>query len=710
MKTGSPLKGQGSRSSRASLLRRGVVAVSMLMCGASARAGDTNNPITPEQMFEGGTNTYNNWIELSAGGLTTHGSAAQADQRDHLNNGFFGGIEDLHLQQDVAKKTTFTLDGRALFDEHDYKVNLALEREAVGFLKFDFENFRTWYNGAGGYYPPSGAQSRLSNDRLALDRGKISLTGGLTLKGLPQVTFKYTHSYRTGDESSTIWGLVHPDTLNNPAGVQGLYPSVYSIDEKIDSFQLDATHHIKATDFGLGLRYDMASLSNERKMSFFPGEGILAQPDVTDKEGNSYDLFSTHAFSETWLNKNLFFSAGFLFANEDSTFSGSRIYGDDFDVGYVPNSLNDLGYFNLHGGANEQQYVLNLNLMSTPLKHFTISPSIRVQQEDWDANSSGTETQGTATGPFASTSSREVTDVMERLDLRYNGITNWVFYGGGEWTEGDGNLKENGGIGQTNGIIAPLPVQFQTEDSRWFQKYFVGARWYPLRRVTIDAGGYYKNNHYDYNNTADSTPNNSLFDRYPAYLVMQSFQTYDGNLRLTLRPVQNVTLVSRYEYQYSTVNTQPDPVSGLSDVESSKLTSHIFGQNASWSPWSRLNLQAGLNYVWSQTKTPGSSMLAAQNSYWMLNFNSGIVLDDKTDLDLGYFYYQAGDYNYNPNAGVPFGAGVEEHSVTATLVRRITERLRLKLRFAYTHNNDWASGGNNNYDAFLASTSLQYRF
>ena len=39
---------------------------------------------------------------------------------------------------------------------------------------------------------------------------------------------------------------------------------------------------------------------------------------------------------------------------------------------------------------------------------------------------------------------------------------------------------------------------------------------------------------------------------------MQNFETHDGNARLTLRPVQNVILVSRYEYQYSTINTAPD--------------------------------------------------------------------------------------------------------------------------------------------------------
>ena len=44
---------------------------------------------------------------------------------------------------------------------------------------------------------------------------------------------------------------------------------------------------------------------------------------------------------------------------------------------------------------------------------------------------------------------------------------------------------------------------------------------------------------------------------------MQNFETYDGNTRLTLRPLQNVTLVTRYEYQWSTIHTTPDPISGF---------------------------------------------------------------------------------------------------------------------------------------------------
>jgi len=276
-------------------------------------------------------------------------------------------------------------------------------------------------------------------------------------------------------------------------------------------------------------------------------------------------------------------------------------------------------------------------------------------------------------------------------------------------------LKENGGIGPTNGFypFGLPPVNNETDDRRLFQKYSLGARWYPLRRLILDAGGYYKDDHYDYSFPVDNTPNNSA-NTYPGYLTMQSFQTYDGNVRVTWRPLQNVSLTTRYEYQLSTINTAPDPVSGQPELESSKMTSHIVAADVSWVPWSRLSLQAGFNYVLSETKTPASDVTAAilnaQNNYWTVNFSSGLVLDDRTDLDLDYFYYQADDYQDNSSAGLPLGPGARQQGVTATLTRRINPHLRLNLKYGYSCYDDALTGGNSNYESHLIFASLQYRF
>ena len=668
-------------------------------------------PLPPEQMFEGGTNTYSNWIDIGLGGFWIGGNKAQGESRRNASRGAFGGIEDFRYQKtiDPATFTTLTIDGRALFDQNDYKVALDLRRDDVGYVRVSYDEFRTWYNGDGGYFPPANQWYPLSDDALALDRGSFSFEAGLTLKDKPQVAFKYTHAFREGEKSSTIWGITHP-TIND---TRGLSPSVNKIDERSDAFQVDVTKTIKAWDLGVGMRYENGTVDNALRITQSPGEP--GQQRITDQQKTSYDLFNGHAFTEARLRSNLVFSTAYSYSGLDNDISGGRIYGSRFDTSYTPSTQNGAGYYALNGGSHLDEHVITLNLHYKPTPNLAIIPSMRLQQEMFDADSSGSQTLGAFTpAAFRARSDGERFDVRERLDLNYTGLTNSTVYARGEWSEGTGDLTENGGLGLVNGIGIP-PVQRHTDDTRFFQNYSAGIRWYPSRRVTLDVGGDYKRHHYDYDHDTDSTPNDAAsLNRYPAYLVTQDLETYGGKTRVKFRPLQNVTLVSRYEYQLSTIQTKPDGISGLGAVESSRMRSHIVGQDVSWIPWSRLNLQAGLNYVWSKTTTPASdytqAVLDAQNNYWVVNFSSAFVLDDKTDLNLGYSYYRADNYDDNSAYGVPYGAGADEHSVTVGITRRIRDNIRLFLRYGYYHYSDDTFGGNTDYHAHAVSCAVRYLF
>ena len=709
--TNAPAPPQAAAATSATNAPPPQVAAPPLETNAPASKATAPAPLTPEQMFEGGAKTYNNWIDLSTGGFISSGNKSQFQQRHQTSGGAFGGIEDFHYQADVAKDTTLTTDGRAIFDNDDYKLSLGLTKEKLGYARFSYSQYRSWSNGDGGFSPPTGMYYPMSGDALALDHGDLTFEAGLAMEKVPKIKFKYEHTFQEGDKGSTSWG--YAQTV--PGQTRGLSPSFYDINEHSDIFQLDVSHQIKATEAGVGLRYETTKMDDALKTDQYPGTAFDQK--ITDRQGTTYDSFDVHAYTETWIKKNLLLSTGYAYSDLDNDFTGSRIFGSAFDVGYVPNPLqNDFGYYNLQGGSQLHEYVMDVNLFYKPTENLSVVPSVRVQKEDTDASVSGIETMSVAntplSTPFAASSDRSVIDVRSRLDLTYKGITNWVLYARGDWTEGQGNLNALGGLGPLGGI-GVSPILQETDDSRLFQKYSVGARWYPTRGVTLDGGGYYKRDHYDYNNNLDSTLNNS-FDRYPAYLVLQDFDTYDGNVRLTLRPRRNVTLSTRYEYQYATINTKPDQISGLGEVESSTMTSHIIGQDVSWSPWSRLYLQAGFNYVLSETKTPASdvtqAILAAQNNYWTLNFNSGLVLDNKTDLKLGFFYYRSDDYTDNSAAGVPYGAGAEEYGVTATLVRRITDHIRVTLKYGFSQYTDAAFGGHQDFCAHLVYSSLQYRF
>ena len=719
---------------RQARLGRYWMGVTLLAAGAAAHGADSTNsvpkvdPLTPAQQYEGGEDAYHNWIELGGGNMSSTGNKAQAQQIMGLDSGGFGGITDAHLERQLNKKTLLTVDGRYVPENHNYKFGVGVANDDLGFIRFSYENFRLYDSGNGGYSPVDGLAYPNSGNALALDRGTISVEALYNKEGKPKIDLKYIHTSRDGDEGSTIWGIAPPPT----ASTLRLFPTTESINDRSDAVSLDVSKQIKSTTVGAGGRFETGSIDNAYYISSFPS---LVNPTqnqkVTDQQGTSYDMESVHAFSETWLKDNLFLSSGFMFENLDNTFSGSRIYGDDFDVAYSPTyPANYYGYYNLTGSSHENEYIVNLNFLSLPTKNnnFTIAPSMRVQKEEWNANSTEMATGGTLPDEgqaFDNSSTYNTIDVRERLEVRYTGVTNWVYSATGDLTEGQGTLNENGGItqylpGAPDGQ-GPQPVQFSTDDKRFFQKYALNARWYPTRKIAVDFGGYYKNNRYYYDNTYDNTPNNAgeYYSLYPGFIVYQGFQTWDGSTRLTLRPLNNVMLVSRYEYQYSFIDTSPDGATGLDQVQSSTMNSQIRGQNISWTPLSWLCLQGGGNYVLSTTKTPESdnpdsaatqSILNSQNNYWTVNANAGFILDGKTDLNIGYYFYRAADGQNTLVNGLPLGTDVEQDSVTATLSRRITKHLRWNVKYAYTHYDDFASAGAYSFNAQMIYTSIQYRF
>src|SRR6185295_4932134 len=116
------------------------------------------------------------------------------------------------------------------------------------------------------------------------------------------------------------------------------------------------------------------------------------------------------------------------------------------------------------------------------------------------------------------TRERGFLDVSEGLEMRYTGVTNWVFYARGEWLEGDGTLKEVSNELDDNAVN--VVVQRDTDSSRFTQKYVAGANWYPLRQVNLAGQYYFKSRKNDYDHTLDSTANDlASGNRYPAYIL-----------------------------------------------------------------------------------------------------------------------------------------------------------------------------------------------
>lgn len=683
------------------------------MCGgAGAQAQET------EEKKE---SDYRNWFDVSVSGNLLRGDSGAFKERAQVPQNIYGGIESFHYEQNVGKSGLFEIDGRGIYDNHDYSLKLNLEDPGLGFVRGGYREFRTWYDGSGGYggsfVPPRSRWFELYDEELHIDRGEAWFEGGLTLEGVPRVTFRYSHQFRDGRKDSTHWGETGRGL---PTGsTRAIVPSYWDIDEERDIFQLDVEHTLAETDFGGGLRYEVSDMDNSRNIRrrpFEAGDRFLTQREKVDT-----DLFNVHAFQKTWLTEEILFTTGYSFTTLDTDVGGSRIYGADYDAVYDPlfgrRQQRDEGFFGLSGGSKLDQHVMNLNLMFTPWDHVTIVPSIRAENQEQKGQTQFIETNVGAAPAFTSTGidlinrrERGFTDVTEGLEIRYTGITNWVLYTRAELLQGQGDLSER----EIEARTGDVDLFRDTDTSRFTQKYVAGVNWYPLRQLNLAQQYYFKSRRNDYDHNEDSTSNAiGIGDRYPAFIRDQNFDTHDLNFRVTWRPISQLTLVTRYDFQLSTVDSSMDR---LGYVESADITTHILSESVTWVPFSRVYLSGSINYVLDETDTPavgalpGDVVQLSEQDYITGNASIGFVLTQKTDLTANYFIYYADNYRDNSAFSVPYNVSAEEHGVTLAMVHRLTPAQQVTMRYGWFTADDETSGGHNDYEAHMVSASYRYRF
>ncbi len=204
---------------------------------------------TLENPLAGWDSEYTNWVEISVGDVFVNGSHAEFQRRYQVPAAPFGGVESFHVQQALSTNTMLTIEGRGIFDNHDYDLRLDLTKDKVGFIRAGYREFRTWYDREGGYFPPDRLWLTPFDREVAIDRGDAWIELGLRLPDVPEITFRYDHEFRQGDKDSTSWGEV-----TTSAGPRKIIPSFYGIDETRDSFQSEVKHTISGTELEGGLR------------------------------------------------------------------------------------------------------------------------------------------------------------------------------------------------------------------------------------------------------------------------------------------------------------------------------------------------------------------------------------------------------------------------------------------------------------------------
>lgn len=633
-----------------------------------------------------------NWATFTIGGAFIDGNKAAYQRAAQQDGDFYGGISSMHWSME-KNGINYFVDGHALFGNEDYDITLGADKEGLGYVHAGYKGFRTWYDGTAGFVPRSNLSSQLYDDDLHVDRGEVWLEAGLRMEKLPEITFRYAHAWRDGNKDSTCWSR----TLSGIA----YGPSLYSLDETKDTFELDVTHTLGNTDLGLALRYENGSNDNLRLQQSNPGDVNPANDrDITTHENTDYDIFSATIFSETRLNDQMMLTFGYSYLNLDTDTSGERTSINASGV----STTSDHAYSALLGGGNVGMHTINGAFNWTPLADLTLTTSMRAEWEDADALSSFTE----AAVAELDSSDHETNMLNEELEVRYTGIEDLVLYVRGEWEQGDGNVmyREVGG-----------DLKFKSADTDQ-QRYVIGANYYPISGLSISAQYYRRYFDEDYGVSYNPAVGNA----FDAQLAGYGSETDDLNLRLTWRALPNLTFVTRYDYQASTMTSQGINGTGvvLNSIDAADVERNILSQSVTWLPVQRAYVQGTISFIWAETDTPANGQVPfrladSSNDSITANLTAGYALDDKTDLQVGYTYFYASNLEVPLDAtGVagtmPFGTDLEEHMFSVTLNRQISANMLWNMSYGYYTSNDGTSGNMNDFNAHMISTGLQIRF
>ena len=232
-------------------VRLACCAASLLVGGRLAAADKAEADAVPH---------FETYVKISGQAPAVSGNKAAYQGRARENSEGAVGIEDLHATKDFSKTTTLTIDGHALAGAEDYLGQFNLTKNEVGSIEAGYRRFRTFYDGAGGFFPLNGQWMPLQPEDLHLDRARFWVDARVNLPGAPVFSLRYTNELRSGRKDSTIWGDTDftglPNNISPISQVRKLVPSYLDVGERHESLEASVRKKFRNTSVFLQLLAD----------------------------------------------------------------------------------------------------------------------------------------------------------------------------------------------------------------------------------------------------------------------------------------------------------------------------------------------------------------------------------------------------------------------------------------------------------------------
>ena len=726
-------------------------------------------PLTALAIEDAGTlAAASNYVKVagSAAWVTGSKSAWQTEVRHTKTEA--GGIEELKIDQKINDKDLLQFESRLLPGNNDYYGLVRLKIEDKATIEVGYKEFRTYYDGVGGFFPTNGAWKPLADKYLHTDRSSFWVDAKVALPDKPVFHFRYSLDRRDGQKDSTIWGdsdqtglpLYAPYTSWS-SGNRKLVASYVDLDEKQQTFEGSVMHTVGKTKLSLAVVGTFLDNLDTRHVNRYPGELQVYDPvtkklitSVTattvspgtkianhtwgwDAQGAKNHTWAFTGKFETFVNDKVSLFGGINYATTDGDVYGDRrmfldvatATGIQSVVGGYVTTTGRPPYSYTTQSSNLSRDILtgNVGVNLKPVPGLFLTAALKAEHSSMDALNNVTY-WGTYLNPATGVATannfngKTYNNIKEdvwvpELNARYNGIRTVSIYGSADYRHSPGDETTYGDSAGTGNVIA-LGTEETTKVRENHGNYKVGASWAPNPLVTLRAETFMK----DHDNRFGETALTSGF-----YILNTKMK--GAILSAALTPSSELTCTTRYTLRSGTMDVMVDRTTGSYEAGSTKV--HQISEAINWTPNKDYYVALDLGYSFDTTNTTylksgdvttfvgttptyrfaNQILRNADNNYWTGSAVAGVNVDSSTSVELKYFMYHADNYQPgNVAYTLPYGMSEKNSNVSVGVKHKFSEKLAAEARVGYFKSDNPTSGGNSDYKGTLAYVSLTHAF
>ena len=615
-------------------------------------------------------------------------------------DGSSGGVEEFSFKEKIANDTTLSTEGHAILREEDFALKLSLDKTDSGFIHGGVEQWRKYYDDSGIFYPQPFIPSVISINRdLHLDIGRVWIDFGLTLPHGPQMVLGYEYQWKDGAKSTLEFG-----DLNG----KNIFPAAKEINEQTHVLKFDLVHELydwRIEDNARVEIYDSKTRRDDVQQAFGLQPSSTARIDERFQHTQGVNTIRL----ERQLGEWLFLAGGYFYSRLDGDASYNQLTFDPAGI-----LVNGKFWYSDAIILKRETHLFSLSSALTGIEGLSVSAGI---QNEW-SNQEGfgkihLDEGDPAVLPLPSSpllfldSNLDKEKVSGNFAVRFTKIPWTVLFGEGRWEqEGIRQVEE-----QTGGGDHDFSRNTDADNNR--QEYRVGFNTSPWRTISFTA--HYKKliSDSDYNNLHDSS------EGYPAFIRARRIDTDEVMAKLVIKPANWLKTTLSYRLLATDYQTTTDSISGTDGSPGGRITAgnndgHVFGLNATVTPFSRLYFSATLSYSKTRTVTANSYspfVVPYRGEIYSATANANFALNKTTDLQALYSFSEANYGQNNFASGVPMGIDYSRHVLGFGVAKRWSDSVSTNLRYNFYQYKEPSSGNQNNYVAhgIFATLNLKWR-